>query len=104
VKPLRYHPAVQRDLDGAMAYYLSISEEVAGGFWAEICAAFEQIREYPERGHFDPSGLRRLNLKRFPFHILCLVLPDRLRVQVVRSNSRRPSFGARRKAPRQEAP
>ncbi len=58
VKALRYHPSVQHDLDDAMEYYLTVSEEVAEGFWAEVAAAFEKIHENSEYGHFDSSGLR----------------------------------------------
>ena len=63
----------------------------------EIAAAFEKIHEDPEYGHFDSSGLRRLNLKRFPYHVLYLVKPDRIGIQMVRHNSRYPFDGSKRK-------
>ena len=39
-------------------------------------------------------------MKKFPYHILFEELEDRLRVQVVRHNSRNPGFGMRRKRDR----
>ena len=48
------------------------------------------LREYfsePTHHHFDDSGYRRFNLKRFPYNVLFEDLEDRVRVVVVRHNS-----------------
>jgi hypothetical protein len=55
-----------------------------------------KIRKHPTRFHFDSSGLRRSNLKKFPYHVLFIDYPDRVRIQVVRHDSRRSAFGVRR--------
>ncbi len=96
VKPLRFHPSVQRDINEAMDHYASISESLADGFWIELQGAFANVESAPEAHHFDQSGLRRFNLTRFPYNILYVVKDDRIRIQVVRHNSRRPLFGVRR--------
>ena len=96
MNPLRYHPHVQRDIDEAMEYYLGVSESVSNAFWEELSTALESIRLNPGRFHFDPSGLRRFNLERYPYNILFMIYPDRTRIQVVRHNSRSPSYGTRR--------
>lgn len=93
MKSLRYHPAVQRDLDEAMEFYLSVSDRVAEEFWIEVTAAIERVHAYPDSGHQGPNGLLRFNLRKFPYHILYVETSDRVRVQVVRHHSRRPSFG-----------
>ncbi len=81
-----------------MRFYLeNASDSVASQFWDELSLALEEIRTGSIRHHFDTSGLRRLNLVKFPYHILYQDLDDRLRVQVVRHNSRNPKFGTRRK-------
>lgn len=80
-----------------MDYYGSISELLAQGFWDEIREGLKAIELQPEGHHFDASGLRRVNLARFPFNILYVVKADRIRVQVIRHNSRRPGFGTKRK-------
>ncbi|MBK1814117.1 type II toxin-antitoxin system RelE/ParE family toxin [Luteolibacter yonseiensis] len=98
MKPLRYHPSVQRDIHEAMRYYLeSASENVASRFWNELLSALSRIQAEPDSHHFDPSGLRRHNMSRFPYHILFQNLDDRIRIQVIRHNSRSPNFGAHRK-------
>ncbi len=56
----------------------------------------EEIRRFPTRHHLDASGLRRKNLKRFPFHILYEILSDLIRVMVIRHDRRNPEFGLRR--------
>jgi plasmid stabilization system protein ParE len=96
VKPLRFHPSVQRDTKKAIDYYASISEGLGDGFWSELLEALAEVERTPEAHHFDRSGLRRINLKRFPYNVLYLIKPDRIRVQVVRHNSRRPGYGVRR--------
>jgi len=97
MKPLRFHPSVQQDIDAAIRHYGSISDALANDFWRELSIALEKIQVNPERHHFDVSNLRRCNLKRFPYNILYLVKPDRIRVQVVRHNLRNPSCGVRRR-------
>ncbi|NNE55203.1 MAG: type II toxin-antitoxin system RelE/ParE family toxin [Flavobacteriales bacterium] len=96
MKPLRFHPSVQRDINEAMDHYASISDSLGEGFWIELQEALANIEGAPGSHHFDQSGLRRFNLDRFPYNVLYVILEDRIRVQVVRHNSRRPSFGVRR--------
>ena len=93
---LTYHPNVRRDLDEATQYYSQAGEKLANDFWSEITVALEEIRRFPTRHHFDASGLRRKNLKRFPYHILFEILADRIRVIVVRHDRRNPKFGVGR--------
>jgi len=39
-------------------------------FWNELDSATDGIASFPERHHYDPSGLRRSNLVKFPYHVL----------------------------------
>jgi len=80
-----------------MDHYGSISESLAEGFWKELQEAFAKVGSTPEAHHFDQSGLRRVNLKRFPYNVLYVVKEDRIRVQVVRHNRRDPRYGSHRK-------
>jgi len=88
---------VQDDLNGILQYYAGISEELADGFWEVLTGAIGHARRFPERHHFDPSGRRRCNLKRFPYHFLFKASEDEIKVMVVRHHSRSPGFGGRRK-------
>lgn len=51
---------------------------------------------FPFRRDSDETGLRRRNLEKFSFHILFEELDDRIRIQVVRHHSRKPTFGTKR--------
>ena len=98
MKPLRFHPSVQRDINEAMEFYFeNASERVALRFWEELSACFQKIQKNPRRYPLKELVLRRCNLEIFPFNILFEDLPDRIRTQVVRHNSRRPEYGAKRK-------
>ena len=91
-----YHPKVPGEARQIIADYEEISPALADGFWTELTDAIAYATEFPGRHHFDASGRRRSNLKRFPYHFLFRVFDDRIRITVVRHNSRSPQFGSRR--------
>jgi plasmid stabilization system protein ParE len=92
-----YHPKVPNEVREILAYYDEISEALGNAFWNELKEAIEHARKFPERHHFDSSGRRRSNLKRFPYHVLFRVFNTYIRVTVVRHHRRNPNFGAKRK-------
>ncbi|MBK1833314.1 hypothetical protein JIN78_04505 [Roseibacillus ishigakijimensis] len=96
-RTLLYHSAIQREIRGILNYYEDISEQLADDFWDELTSAFDYARRFPFLHHFDPSGRRRCNLKRFPYHFLFLVTDLEIKVTVVRHNSRNPDYGALRR-------
>lgn len=92
-----YHPKVPSEVRQIIADYEEISTKLADGFWEELTDAITYATEFPERHHFDASGRRRSNLKRFPYHFLFRIFDDRIRITVVRHHSRSPEYGMRRK-------
>lgn len=96
-REILYHSAIQRELRDILGYYDAISDQLADDFWEELTTAFESARRFPERHHFDPSGRRRSNLKRFPYHFLFRTSSSQIKVIVVRHNSRNSGYGSRRK-------
>lgn len=97
MKPIRFHPSVQKDIDELLEYYEAIANNLIDGFWLELEVALADIQQNPERHHYDVNKLRRCNLKRFPYNILYLVKSDRIRIQVIRHNKRNPEFGTKRR-------
>lgn len=91
-----YHSSIQREIREALEYYHDISEQLADAFWAELTASFDYARRFPLRHHFDPSGRRRSNLKRFPYHFLFRVSDSTVKITALRHNSRNPRYGSRR--------
>ena len=91
-----YHSSIQREIREILGHYGDISEQLADDFWDELTTAFEYARRFPERHHFDPSGRRRSNLKRFPYHFLFRTSDSTVKITVVCHNSRNPGYGSRR--------
>ncbi|MDB4354233.1 hypothetical protein N9Z02_02905 [Akkermansiaceae bacterium] len=96
-RTLLYHHAIQREIREILAQYEEISSELADDFWVEFTTAVEYARKFPERHHFDPSGRRRSNLTRFPYHFLFRTDPTQIKVTVVRHHARNPGYGSQRK-------
>jgi plasmid stabilization system protein ParE len=96
VVEIRYHFRVQSDLNGAMAFYREASGSLADDFYDEFFAGIHKVRDHPKIGHFDPCGLRRCNLEKFPFHFLDDIQPGYIRVWVLRHDKRQPGFGTKR--------
>jgi toxin ParE1/3/4 len=91
-----HHPAVATDIAKAVRWYRDIDPALGSAFKLELTFALERIEKDPTRFHFDRSGWRRLNLKRFPYHILFTEEQHVIRVMAVRHHQQNPSFGVSR--------
>ena len=89
-----YHPDVQKDVNRVLRRYDEVSNRLADEFWDELMWFIQMATENPSRFHPAVRDLRRANLKRFPYHFLFRVLPDRIRVTVVRHHKQGPRFGS----------
>jgi len=92
-----FHPEASKDARKIEADYAGISEDLADRFWTEMTEAIDEVFSHPERQHFDPSGYRRRNPRKFPYHILFEERLTCIRIMVTRHHNRSPSFGMRRK-------
>jgi len=92
---LEFHKQVASDISRIMDYYENVAApELADEFYAELTFYFQKAADSPESYGIRERDLRRVNLKRFPYHFLFRLLEDRVRVLVVRHHKRRPSLGA----------
>jgi len=92
-----FHPSAIQDARRAERDYAKESSLLAERFWLELNEAIDEVFGFPERQHFDPSGYRRRNLKKFPFHILFEERLDCIRIMVIRHHGRNPSYGLKRR-------
>jgi len=92
-----YHPSVQRDVNRILKYYQNISDRLADEFWEELLEYIAAAARNPERFHSGESGLRRVNLRKYPYHFLFRTLGDKIRITVVRHNKRHPNLSVERK-------
>jgi hypothetical protein len=71
--------------------------ESFSSFWNELDAVIESIERNPRSHHYESCGLRRANMKRFPYHLLYEVNEDTIFMVVFRHDRRHPSFGIKRR-------
>lgn len=92
-----YHPSVQREVNRILAHYDGISKRLGDEFWDELIAHIAAAAKDPEHFHFAKEGLRRANLKKFPYHFLFRPLEGKIRITVIRHNKRHPHHALGRK-------
>jgi len=91
------HRLVRSDVDEIMDYYEGAEHpELAEDFYRELRGVMQVVAQRPERYHFFKGELRRVNLKRFPYHFLYRVVGDTVRILIVRHNRRHPDYGVER--------
>jgi plasmid stabilization system protein ParE len=92
------HPKVYSDIDAIMAYYEEVAAtELANEFYAEFRHFMVEAAKRPKSFAIRQQDIRRVNLRRFPYHFLFRIVDDTVRVLVVRHHSRHPSLGTRRR-------
>ncbi len=96
---LIYHPSVRRDVRSILKYYGTQSSRAADRFSAELSKAEGKLETNPTHYHFISGNLRRLNLGRFPFHMIYEVVDGEVYILVVRHHRRHPDYGLRRRWP-----
>ena len=94
---LAYHPLAQRDASGILRHYDRISPRLGDEFWNELMRLVDTVSAKPKRFHFADGGLRRANMRRFPYHLLFRETSNGIKVIVIRHNKRHPRYGAERK-------
>ena len=95
---LVFHPKFYSDIDEIMEYYERVAtRELTAEFYSELRYYLQQAAERPESFAIRERDLRRVNLQRFPYHLLFRIVGDVVRVLVVRHHRRRPTVGVRRR-------
>ena len=91
------HPELASDIRDVALHYAEISERILDSFWKELDRILASIENNPGKYHFDSSGLRRANLRRFPYHLLYQVEEESIYLLVLRHDRRHPDFGMERR-------
>jgi len=92
-----YHPKVPAEVRTFLDHYDAISCDLGDSFWQELTEAIDYARDHLERHHFDRTGRRRSNLKRFPIHFLFRILPGVIRIMSVRHDKQDPGYASTRR-------
>ena len=81
-----------------MEYYERVATaELADEFYRELRLFIQRSAEQPEIFSIRERDLRRVNLRRFPYHFLFRIAGDTVLILVVRHHSRHPSHGTERR-------
>lgn len=91
------HPKLAEDIRDVAMHYAEISEKILSSFWNELESIIASIEKNPRSHHYDSCGLRRANLRRFPYHLLYDIEEDAVFMVVFRHDRRHPDFGIERK-------
>src|SRR4051794_20478501 len=92
------HPKLSSDIDKIMGYYeQAATPELADEFYAELRHFIDEAAKSPESFSIRERDIRRVNLRRFPYHFLYRIVGDTVRILVVRHHRRHPAVGSRRR-------
>lgn len=99
VKGAKVHPLADLEIREAVEWLQERSVRAADRFLDEMATLRERIVAIPGLGH--PCGrFRRVNLKRYPYHLLYAISDsDEVWVLVMRHDSRHPDYGMDRTIP-----
>jgi plasmid stabilization system protein ParE len=95
---LTYHPQAEAELIEAAQFYEGRSAGLGQRFLREFAAATAEIQATPGLWAMVEADLRCCTMRRFPFGIYFRVLPDELRILVVKHHSRHPDYWRHRLA------
>jgi plasmid stabilization system protein ParE len=85
-------------VEAIMGYYAQNSGlKLAARFMEELLCGVDLVTHSPLMYVAQKNGMRRANLRKFPYNILFFVTDAEIRIQVVRHHSRHPSYGLGRK-------
>jgi len=89
----RLHPEARRDLREAARFY---REQAGGPFAQQFLAEFERaanlLVQFPNLGPMWLHGKRRSIMRRFPYSIIYVVLPDHIQILAVAHHHRHPEY------------
>jgi len=88
-----YHEWAAAELRDAIRYYVEQGGRLASDFLDEVDRGIAFIVENPDGAPvISVGGVRRKVLARFPFSLLYLVEPGRIRIVAVMHHKRRPGY------------
>lgn len=91
------HPAAEQDIREAAAFYeREGSPTVAARFVAEFKRLATLLLEHPDIGSPRSNGRRGFSMSVFPYTVIYRASADEITILVVKHDSKRPGFGAKR--------
>jgi len=93
VKGYSFHPEAAAEYEAAVDHYLAeAGAAVAARFVAEVEGLIERSRAWPEWSAGHVAGTRRAVLLKYPYAVVYLDHPERIRIVAVMHCARRPGY------------
>lgn len=96
MRSIRVRPASERELEEAFSWYRERSPATAARFMNEIGLALELIERFSEAGGnvpgVDDPQIRRRPVHNFPFHVVYMLLDERIEILAFAHDRRRPGY------------
>jgi toxin ParE1/3/4 len=93
MKRLLFHSEATAELEEAVSFYEGRSQGLGSALLAEVELAASRIQEHPGIGSpYKETAFRHYVLRRFPFLIFYLELPDAIWIAAVAHGKRRPGY------------
>ena len=90
--PVRYHDAAEDELLNEIGYLELRVPGLGRRFYAEVQRAEKHLSEFPGSGSEVQPGIRKQNLRKFPFSLIYSIEKDGLLVLAVAHQRRRPRY------------
>jgi toxin ParE1/3/4 len=87
-----FHPQAEEELDTSIGFYEDREPGLGLDLEREVLHGMFQIQDAPNRWPQHRHGTRKYLLKRFPFHLVYLDMPDALWIVAVAHCARRPGY------------
>lgn len=87
----KFHPEALLEFQQASCDYLEISQQLETRFVEEFKHIEKKLETYPQYGHPAEALRRRLNFKKFPYHVIYEVLTDHIGIFAIRHSHQLPA-------------
>lgn len=92
MKPVTFHEEATAEVLDAVRYYEAKTRDLGLSLLLEIEESVGQISRHPEAAALISGEIRHKPLRRFPFSLLYVIEPDRIRILAVGHQRRRPGY------------
>ena len=87
-----FHKLAERELNEAAQYYELETPGLGLAFVSEVERCLRSIEQHPEAGTVVQGLVRRRLLHRFPYALLYVITPRKIRILAVMNLKRRPAY------------
>lgn len=93
MKPILFHSAATAELEAAVEFYDAERPGLGEALLTEVERAIGRIQDHPQIGApHKESGFRHYVLRRFPYLLFYLELPQAIWIAAVAHGKRRPDY------------